>query len=242
LETNQQKHKAEEKAKFEDLKAKLDACFKDNGCTPPVKSPEINHRKGNATEKNGPNVQCRKALRESLKTNFESCVQKAVPGFVFPQKDGGKQEKHIEHHGFNFRDEKKALESCAKKQQVRDCKQALINGTRPTEDQKRARFQSNCQQRQSCLAALSTDCQSQLKQVKQATCQCHQQQQSQIDGIRSGIAACQGVQEKGKQDNNREKKETTCEQKDYCALGYEAFVADHQNGKGKGKGKGKGRN
>jgi len=172
-------HKKEQdggKAKFEAMKAKIDACYTDNGCTPPAKPQKgegkgkgkggssaasggasggvSGERKGNNTE----GRECRKALGEAKKKQFQDCVKQAVPSFTFPQKDGEHKEHHFggEHKGgFNHKGENKQLDGCAKKEAVRDCKRALFNSSRPTEDAKKARFQSNCNSKQTCLTALA---------------------------------------------------------------------------------------
>jgi hypothetical protein len=241
------------KAKFEALKAKLDACYTDNGCTPPARPQKVKggssgassgessastsasgERRGNHTE----GRECRKAVREALKGKFEQCIKQSIPDFTFPPKDAQHDKPHFGgQKGFNHKDENKNLDGCAKKQAVRDCKRALLNSSRPTEDEKRAHFKANCDAKQACQASLGAECQAQLEKFKKAACECRQQQHQQIDQIRSGVKACENVPErKGKRPQNEQKQKSCEDHKDYCKLGYDAFVADHQKGKGQGRG------
>jgi len=232
LEAGQKKNQDAEKAKFEALKVKIDACYTDNGCTPPAKPQKGKggEEKRNSTAGN----ECRKALGQAEKQQFEACVQKAVPGFTFPPKDATNEKREGgDHKRFNPKDDKKSLDSCAKKQQVRDCKRALFNSTRPSQDEIKAQFQARCDVKQNCLVALGADCQAQLESFKKAACQCRQQQRAQADQVRSGIAACSGVQEKKPKAGKENVKERSCDEKDYCKLGFDAFVQDRKTKGGK---------
>jgi len=244
VEANHKKAQDDRKAKFEALKPKFAACYTDNGCTAPSKDQQGNgvgsgggkgeHRGNNTAER-----ACGKALRDALKGKFEECVKKTVPDFTFPAKDGQHDKRGgWDNKGFDHKGDNKALEGCANKQAVRDCKRALLSSLRPTEDQKRANFKANCDAKQTCSTALGAECQAQLEKVKTATCQCRQQQRGQADQVRGTIQACQGLPEK--QGKHPDGKQQTCDNKDYCKLGYDAFVADRpEHGHGpEGKGKG----
>jgi len=226
---------ADRKAKFEALKPKLDACYTTNGCTPPVKGQKGKvDASGASGEQKGNNTagrECRKALQTALKGKFEDCVKQAIPDFTFPPKDAQHDKGHGgEHRGFDHKEDNKALEGCTNKQAVRDCKRALFNGSQPTDAEKRAHFKTNCDAKQVCLTALGADCQAQVDKFKQAACQCRQQQRQQAEQLRASTPACTGVPEK--KDNRANQKQQTCDNKDYCKLGYDAFVADHPKGKG----------
>jgi len=226
------------KAKFEAMKTKIDACYTDNGCTPPAKSEKSKGGSSGAASgerhhNNTAGGECRKALMVAMKSQFEDCIKKAIPGFTLPQKDEQHDKPHFGgHKGFNHKDENKNLDTCAKKQAVRDCKRALFNSSRPSEDEMKAHFQAGCDAKQTCLAALGADCQAQLEKFKQAACQCRQQERQQVDQLRSSVKACEGVQDKqGKHQGQKDQKEQSCDVKDYCKLGYSAFVQDHQKGR-----------
>jgi len=246
--TSHKKDQEDGKAKFDALKLKIDACYTDNGCTAPAKpqkggkggssgAASSGEKRGNHTE----NGECRKAMGAAMKENLEKCVKQTVPTFAFPPKDASADhEKHFGGHhkgGFNHKDDNKALSGCAKAQAVRDCKRALINGTRPSQDERKTRFQAGCAAKQTCLTALGADCQTQMEKVKKAMCQCRQQQHQQADQIRGTIAACKDVQAK-KPENGKGKgkpdgsKVRSCDdEKDYCKLGFDAMVADFKGKK-----------
>jgi len=194
VENGQKKDEADGKAKFEALKVKIDACYTDNGCTAPAKQ---DHAKGGASSAgaSGQGSECRKAVGAAMKKNFEECIQKSVPGFTFPQKDGGEHHEGGHHRGgFNAKDDNKALAGCAKAQAVRDCKKALFTSNRPSQDEMKAKFQANCAAKDICLNALGADCQAQMQKVKKAMCECGQQQKGQMEQIRGSIAACANEQ------------------------------------------------
>jgi len=237
LENNHKKAEADGKAKFEAMKPKIAACYTDNGCTAPAKPQKGKGGSSGAASgerRNSTAGDCRKALGEAMKANFEDCIKKAVPGFSFPQKDAQQDKPHFGgHKGFNHKDDNKALDGCAKKQAVRDCIRGLFNSSKPSEDEKKAHFKAACDAKQTCLTALGADCQAQMEKFKQAACQCRQQQRQQVDQIRSSVKACASVQEKnGKQNQGKDQKQQSCEEKDYCKLGYDAFVQDHQKVRG----------
>jgi hypothetical protein len=240
------KDQADGKAKFEAIKAKIDACYTDNGCTAPVKGQKgkggsSGSSAGASGEKRHGNhtggSECGKALRDAMKQSFETCVKQA--GVTLPQKDGQKDGGHHEggHRkgGFNHKDDNKALTGCAKAQAVRDCKRALMNSTRPSQDEMKARFQAGCAAKQTCLTALGADCQTQMEKNKKAICLCRQQQHQQADQIRSSVAACKDVQSK-KPENGKGKdsKVRSCddERKDYCKLGFDVMVQDFKGKNG----------
>lgn len=251
LEDSNKKAREDGKAKFEALKGKIDACYTDNGCTPPVKaekgkggssgsSGSASGEKQSSGERQGNNTQareCKKAVREALKKQLEECVKKTDSSFTLPEKDGS-HEKHGPHGGFghNRKGDNKNLEGCAKKEQVRDCKRALFNSSKPTEDEKRARFQARCDAKQSCQNALGADCQAQLEKRKQAICQCRQEEKQQVEQVRSGIQACNGLPQK-QHKRGQGQKQQSCDKKDYCKLGFDAFeqeVKSHFGGKSGG--------
>jgi len=235
LEAGHKKAEADEKAKFAALKPQLDACYTSNGCTPPTKGQKgagrnaTAHRRGNNTAE----IQCRKALEQALKGKFEACIKQAIPTFTFPPKGGkGNASRGGEERGREHKREDEGLEGCANKQAVIACKRALLNSTRPTDAQKRAQFTANCATKQTCLTALGADCQAQMEKFKTASCQCRQQERQQEAQTRPTITACNGVQEnKGNHTRGPQKQETCGAEKDYCKLGYDAFVAGHPKGK-----------
>jgi len=265
LEASHKKAEEEGKAKWEALKPKIDACYTDNGCTPPAKAEKGKGGKSNSTEggkskggkssgeKHGNSTskgksseekpgnktqakECKKAVREALKNDFVTCVQKTVPTFMAnhtePKKEGkgereGKRGKEGHWGGWDHKKENKALEGCDKKEQVRDCKHALFNSSKPTQDERKARFQARCDAKQTCLTALGADCQAQLDKLKQATCQCRQDEKKQFAQVRAGVPACAGVPEK-KPKEGGEKEEKPCEQKDFCKFGFDAFEQEEK--------------
>jgi len=234
LEDSHKKNEGDFKAKFEALKPKLDACYTDNGCTPPAK-PEKKEKGGSSSGAKNDTAggECRKAFHEAMKSNFEACIKKSIPDFTPMQKDG--QHEKDGHHGghkgghkgWNHKDENKALDGCAKKEAVRDCKRALFNSSKPTDSEKKAGFQARCDAKQSCLTALGADCQAKMEKFKKAACECGQQQHQQADQIRSSVSACNGVEDK-KKGKKHDDKQKSCDEKDYCKLGYDAFAQDHQ--------------
>jgi len=230
------------KAKWEALKPKFEACFTDNGCTVPAKPQkgQGSSSGGNSSsasgEKDSAGGECKKALREAFKGQFETCIQKAIPGFTFPppqpQSDGEHDKPHHfrGHKGFNHKDENKKLDGCANKQAVRNCTRALFESNRPSEDEMKAQFQAQFKAGCDCVTALGSDCQAKMEQFKKAACECRQQQRQQFQQIRSGIAACNGPQaneSKGKHGQGKEHKQETCgDEKDYCKAGFDVLVQD----------------
>lgn len=230
-----------EKAKWEALKPKFDACFTDNGCTPPAGKMGGNSSSG---EKKGNNTEakaCKKAVKEALKTQFDACIQKAGLNITLPKMD---EKKKKDGKGKGKKDHEKALEGCAKKDEVIACKRALKNSTKPTDDEKKARFQAKCDAKTKCLADLGADCQAQLEKFKMAACQCKQEIGAQKATVRSSTPACSGVPEKksGEKKSGEKKsgeaksgEKKTCEaKKDYCKLGYDAKEADEKAKKAAG--------
>jgi len=233
------KAEAGEKAKFEALKTKIDACYTDNGCTAPAKPQKDKAAFNKTGEHHGNSTQgweCRRAVGAAMKTNFETCIKKAVPDFTFPQKPAEQGKGHEGRKHFGHKEDDKEFASCAKKDAVRQCIRAIFNSSAPTEDEKRANFKAACDAKQNCLTALGADCQTQMENFEKAACECRQQQRQQEVQVRASIPACQGVQEKKGKGPQKEHKQETCDKKDYCKLGYDAFVQDHKKGKGKGKG------
>jgi len=218
------------KAKFQTFKTDLENCYKNNGCQPPQPGQSGSNGQRNNTQ----GGQCFKAVREAMKQQVQKCVQQANPGVTLPEEDESHHKAGF-HHGPNHKGDNKALDSCANKQAVRDCTRALFNKTKPSDADKKAKFQANCDARQKCLDQLGPDCQAQLEKIKQSACQCRQQQN--LDQIRSGIPACAGVSEGKRPGAQQGQKQHSCEaKKDYCKLGYDAFVQDHQGQHHGGKG------
>jgi len=232
-----QQDKDEMKTKLADFKTKADACYTANGCTPPAKGDgkgkDGASSSGSASGKQqGGNSECGKAMKTVLKKNFEDCLQKA--GVTAPENDHGDdhQEKHFggHHEGANHKDDNKALDGCAKKQEVRDCKRALFTKNRPSDAEMKAKFDAGCKARDTCLAALGADCQAQIEKFKKAACECRQQQFQQLAQVRAGVKECQNVAQKTPQraQGKGAKTPKTCgaEKKDYCKLGFDALKAD----------------
>jgi hypothetical protein len=218
------------KAKFAELKPKIEKCYTDNGCTapaPPQKGKGASSGESSG-EKTGPGAQCFKDLKAAKKAKFEACLKDK--GVTLPaHKAGEHKPEGGEHHGFRgHKDENKALEGCANKQKVRDCKKALFAGSQPTDAQKKQAFDASCAAKKTCKAALGAACEKQLETFKAAASACHDQLESQKDSIRSGVASCAGVTPKPKRGGGASgEKKKGGDKKDYCALGYDAFVADH---------------
>jgi len=163
-----------------------------------------------------------------MKSNIEACIKKSIPDFTPHQKDDHHEGGHKwGHKGGDHKHENKALEGCAKKEAVRDCKRALFDSLKPTDAEKKARFQANCDAKKTCLTALGADCQAQKEKFKKAACECGQQQHQQADQLRSSISACNGVEDKKKGKHEGKAKSCDEEHKDYCSLGFDAFVKDH---------------
>jgi len=215
------------KAKFEALKPKIEACYTDNGCTPPAPSTSGND--------DSQAKACMEGMHTTMKKNMEDCVKKDFPNFAFPANDEGHE--HGGHHKFNHKDENKNLDGCEKKQQVRDCKKALFASNKPTDDEKKAKFQAHCDTKQKCLTAVG-DCQSQMEKMKSTFCACGQQLKTQRDQVRQSVTACANVPERVHKQGGDSSKEHSCDEtpKDYCKLGYDAFVQDHPHGHGHGSG------
>jgi len=244
LKDSHQKTKQDFKAKWESLKTQLDACYTSNGCTAPVRG-----QKGGSSgassgesstsssgEHNAAGRECWKAVHQAKKAKVEECIKKAMPGFSFPPKDGEHDKPHFGHHRVNHKDENKNLQGCAKAQAVRDCKRALFEKNKPTEEQKKAIFKAHCDSKQACQASLGAECQAQMEKVKKAACQCHQETFQQLAQIRSSVPACKDVQDKPRPQGGKRQQHSCDDHKDYCKLGYEAFAQDHQKAGGRGKG------
>lgn len=240
VESSRQQGEQGRKGKFDALKPQLDACFTSNGCTPPTKgaNPTRGQRQGN----NAQGGECRKALQQALKQKVDACIRQSVPSFVSPPVDKEEHHDKQDHERFDHKDDKE-LGACANKQAVRTCQRALLNSTRPSESEKRAQFQARCESKQRCEVSLGAACKAQLEQIKVAACSCRQQQHQQAEQIRVSIPACQSAQNQQGAHPARpqQQKQETCDNKNYCALGYDAFVADHQNERKGGRG-GKGGN
>jgi len=236
------------KTKFADMKTKIDACYTENGCTAPVKgkgkggASSSGGSSGGASggssggasggvsgEKDGAGRECRKALKAATKKSFQDCLQKA--GVTVPQKDGDDHhEKHFggHHKGMNHKGENKGLEGCAKKEQVRACKKALFEKSKPSDAEMKAKFDAGCKARDTCLAALGADCQAQIQKFKKASCECRQQQFQQLATLRTSVKECQSVPQKApRQGKGGKKAQHNCneEKKDYCKLGFDALKA-----------------
>jgi len=209
------------KAKFEALKPKIDACYTDNDCTAPVKTPGKESENPQAKE-------CMEGVHAAMKKNVEDCVKKDFPAFTFPAKDG--EHEMGGHHRFSHKDENKNLDGCANKEKVRDCKKAIFAANKPSDDEKKAKFQARCDAKQKCLSSLGDDCQSQMEKMKSTFCKCGQQLKTQRDQLRQGVPACANVPARAhKEGGDAGKEGHSCDEtpKDYCKLGYDAFVQDH---------------
>jgi len=133
-------------------------------------------------------------------------------------------------HGFNMKEANKQLQSCPNQQQVRDCTRKAMESNKPSDADKRARFQARCDAKQSCQNALGAQCQARLDSLKQATCECHQQERQQAPQVRSTVPSCSGVTENQEhQRQGGQQQQQSCPPKDYCKLGYDAFEADQKS-------------
>jgi len=270
------------KAKWEALKPKFDACYTDNGCTPPARGNHTHgkgHGKGGASsgsgekggassgsgekggasrtsgEKGGAsssggasgqkgdassasserrynNTECRKALFVELKKSFKECLSKQ--GVNVSEHGHHNASGHIQgkwrfggHRRFNHKKQNKALEGCAKKEQVRACKRALFNSSKPSDEERKAQFEERCKAKQGCKAALGDECLAQLQKFKKAACECRKEERGQFEKIRGSVKACEGVQQKKHGEHKgKGRGDESCEHKDYCKLGYDAFKQD----------------
>jgi len=241
------------------MKAQIDACYTSNGC--PVPAPKKDGKgekkagKGDAGSVEGSGSgsgagrkQCREAVHKQAEQQILACVKQANPGVTLPANVGKEGGEHGHEHGHGGPHgkggEKKhgnsSFATCPDKQKqaaVFQCLRKLRNSSAPSEAEKEQQFNAACQAKKTCQAQLTAQCQQQLQAVKKSFCQCDQQldQPAQQAQLRSGIPACQGVQQPTPkpEGQGQQRKAKSCDEvkPDYCQLGYQQFKADQDKRK-----------
>jgi len=216
---------AEMKSKMDSAKPAMEKCFKDNGCQVPEQ--EQHQPKNN----NGKNQQCHQDLNASLKGKVQECIRKTSPGFNFPA-ENHKQDEH--EGGMRMKGGKKAFEtacggSADKVKAVQACIKQNGHGNTLSEQQRKDRFEKNCQEKAKCETDLG-GCRAQLDGLKKAICQCNQEVRTEanLNAARAATPSCAG-QEAGKGGKKKGNEQRSCDggqKKDWCKEGYEAWKAN----------------
>jgi len=204
------------------LRPAIDKCFTDNGCEVPAK--EERQPKPDEAKRE----QCRKDFNAALKLQVQNCVRQKAPGFTFPP--GNQQQEHRE--GGKFRANKKEIEkacgnSADKAKTVEGCIKQAGSKVQLTEQQRKDRFDKNCQEKNQCLTSLG-NCKVQLDLLKKTMCDCNQsvRTEANISTTRGATASCAGLKEEAKGKKGQEQRSCDQQQQDWCQKGYDAWKAD----------------
>lgn len=214
----------ERKSKMDAARPLINKCFTDNGCQAPA---EEGHQPNADAEKR---QHCNKDLNLAIRGKVEACVRRTSSSFSFPADNH--QEEHREGDMMKFKGgkvEKACGGSADKAKLVKACIKTNAGGMQLSEQEKKARFDHNCQQKTQCDNALGP-CRPQLDQLRQSICQCQQQVRTDVavTAMRQSTASCNGLQENNKGPKKQQRSCDNVQQKDACQQGYDAWKASHQ--------------
>jgi len=221
----------EAKQKMDSTKPAIEKCFKDNGCQVP-QAPQPRPDEGKKE-------QCRKDINDHLKTKVQECVRsKTSASFTFPPQQ---DRRHDEREGAFRGGKKEVEESCGGSADKAKAVTACIKKSHQplSEQQKKERFEKNCQDRKQCDNQLG-GCRSKLDDLKKAVCQCNKDTRTEanLSAARTASGSCSGLPPSKKNNQKKQGQEHDCNgpEKDWCAEGYDAWKKEqesrHKGGRG----------
>jgi len=216
---------------------------------------------GSGAGSNDDRRKCFESVNSKTKAYILSCVQKSDPTFTFPSKGNGKgpqgdhhgpeggfggQHEGGEHEGGPGRGgpgqgfggkggQQFLLQACNNNadnaNKVNAClANAFPRQQKPDTAQMKQEFDARCAAKSACQAKLGAACQAVLDKRAAAMCQCGQEVASQRQQFQSQEPACANLPQR--QGGDKDHKQRDCSKKqDPCAQGFDAMMAQRQQGR-----------
>jgi len=239
-ETFGEAQKASHQQEQADRQSKVKQCFTSSGC----KEPSADGSSSGKGKGDPKKQQCHKDFAKSVHDLMKPCIQKKLD--IVLQDEEHKDDKHGKGGFGGGFDLKSACTSDDQRNKTKACLKSLRGDQDQAARDKKGeeRFNANCGNKQQCLSAMSSGCQTIFNKTQSARCDCAKSDVApKADSLNKQLQSCVGGTPRPSKDGKQESfsdrfVHRACEEhEDKCSKPYQPHTEGH-GGKGKNGGHG----